>query len=410
MPIKKATHQQTKRHNRDLVLKTIFDSATTSRAEIARITRLTRTTVSDVVAGLLAEGLVEEVGVGSSLGGKSPILLSLVPDSRYMISLNLGYDQFCGAVVNLRGEIKQTETLPVKGRDGEQALALVYEILDRLTQTDWKPLVGIGAGTPGLINTGEGLVVNAVNLEWQNLPLAGLLRARYHLPTYLLNDSQAAAIGEFVYGGRYKSDDNLIVINVKHGIGAGILINGRLFQGDGGGAGEIGHVVVQEDGLPCRCGRRGCLETVASARSVVQRARDLALTEPGSWPSSDPASITLDTLVSAYAAGDLLATRVVLEAAHYLGQAIANLVGSLNIRQIVLTGDMTRFGRPWLEAVRQTMLKSSLASLARDTQVEMGMPEVDGCILGASALLLLDGYSILFGQASQRQPDLESVV
>jgi N-acetylglucosamine repressor len=407
MPISKATHQQTKRHNRDLVLKTIFDNATISRAEIARSTRLTRTTVSDVVARFLAEGLVEEVGVGSSLGGKSPILLSLVKDSRYMISLNLGYDQFCGAVVNLRGEIKETETLPVSGRDGEQALTLVYEILDRLTKKSWAPLVGIGAGTPGLINTREGMVVNAVNLDWQNLPLAKLLQARYHLPVYLLNDSQAAAIGEFVYGSKHKSDENLVVINVKHGIGAGIIINGQLFQGDGGGAGEIGHVVVQEGGLPCRCGRRGCLETVASARAVVQRARSLAVEDPASALSRNPEAIDLDRLLEAFNRGDALASRVVLDAARYLGSSIAGLVGTLNIRKFVLTGDMTRFGSSWLDAVRESLARGTLASLARETEVEIGLSDVEGCILGASALLLLNGYSILFSQPAPRHLNFE---
>ena len=410
MPIKKATHQQTKLHNRDLVLKTIFDSSTISRADIARSTRLTRTTVSDVVAGLLAEGLVEEVGVGSSIGGKSPILLSLVKDSRYMISLNLAYDRFCGAVVNLRGEIKETENLPVSGRDGEQALQLVYEIVDRLVRKPWKPLVGIGAGTPGLINTQAGLVVNAVNLDWKDLPLASLLQTRYRLPVYLLNDSQAAAIGEFVYGGKYKSDDNLVVINVKQGIGAGILINGRLFQGDGGGAGEIGHVVVQEDGLPCRCGKRGCLETLASARAVVQRARELAQTESASALSAAPQSITLDGLVDAFQAGDPLAVRVVLEAGRFLGSAIAGLIGALNIRRFVLTGDMTRFGRPWLDAVRTAMMQGALASLAAETELEIGQPEVEGCVLGASALLLLDGYSILFGHSTAQQTGDEETI
>src|SRR5512143_1930708 len=312
MPIKKATHQDTKEHNRDLVLKTIFETETVSRAEIARITRLTRTTVSDVVAGLLEEGLVREVGMGSSIGGKSPILLSLVKDSRYMISLNLGHDQFCGAVVNLRGEIKEMENVPVSGRDGEQALALVYEILDQLVGKQWAPMVGIGVGTPGLVNTREGLVVNAVNLDWQNLPLAQLLQDRYHLPTHIMNDSQAAAIGEYVYGGGYATDENLVVINVRQGIGAGILINGRLFQGDGGGAGEIGHVVVQENGLQCRCGKRGCLETIASVRAIVQRAQMLVADFPSSSLSQNPENITLDSLDAAFASDDPLAQKVIL--------------------------------------------------------------------------------------------------
>jgi N-acetylglucosamine repressor len=400
VPIKKATHQETKKHNRDLVLKTIFEAEKISRAEIARVTGLTRPTVSDVVSGLLAEGLVEEVGVGSSLGGKSPILLSLAKDSRYMISLNLAYDQFCGAVVNLRGEIKAMEGLPVSGRDGEQALALVYEVLDRLMEMNWKPLVGIGVGTPGLINTREGLIINAVNLEWQNLPLTRLLQDRYHLPVHIMNDSQAAAIGEYVYGGGYKADENLVVINVRQGIGAGILINGRLFQGDGGGAGEIGHVVVEENGLQCRCGKRGCLETVASARAVVQRAQMLAADFPASELGRHPESITLDSLEKGFASGDPLARKVILDAAHYLGVSIASLISTLNIHKFVLTGDMTRFGRPWLEAVRETTLQATLSRLAENTSIEIGRVDYRGCILGASALTLLDGYSLLFMQSS----------
>jgi len=400
MPIQKATHQETKKHNRDLVLKTIFETQTISRAEIARITRLTRPTVSDVINGLLAEGLVEEVGLGSSMGGKSPILLSLVKDSRYMISLNLASDQFCGAIVNLRGEVKAMEALPVSGRDGDQALALVYEILDRLTTLDWKPLVGIGVGTPGLINTRDGMVVNAVNLDWQHLPLARLIQDRYHLRAHILNDSQAAAIGEYVYGGGYAADENLVVINVRQGIGAGILINGRLFQGDGGGAGEIGHVVVQENGLQCRCGKRGCLETLASTRAVVERARLLMPELPSSGRWRDPAGVTLDSLVEAFGAEDALAQRVVLDAAHYLGISIASLVSTLNIHRFVLTGDMTRFGARWLDAVRQATAQATLSKLAEDTVIDIGKMDYRGCILGASALTLLDGYSLLFLQSS----------
>ena len=398
MPIQKATHQETKQHNRDLILKTIFEADTVSRAEIARITRLTRTTVSDVVGGLLSEGLVSEVGIGESIGGKSPILLSLAKDSRYMISLNLAHDQFCGAVVNLRGEIKDMESAPVSGRDGEQALALVYEILDRLVKKQWAPVVGIGVGTPGLVNTREGLVINAVNLDWQNLPLAQLLRDRYHMPVHIMNDSQAAAIGEYVYGGGYKADENLVVINIRQGIGAGILINGRLFQGDGGAAGEIGHMVVQENGELCRCGNHGCLETLASARAVVQRTKTLVSDYPASVLAQDTENLTLDVLEQAFAAGDPLARKVVLDAGHYLGLSIASLISMLNMQRFILIGDMTRFGRPWLEAVRDAATHATLARLAEGTRIEVGKLDYRGCMMGASALTLLNGYSLLFAQ------------
>jgi glucokinase-like ROK family protein len=397
--MKKATRQFTKEHNRDLVLRLLFEHETISRAEIARITGLTRTTVSDVIANQIAEGLVEEVGVGASLGGKNPILLSLVAESRYVIGINLAHDQFCGAIVNLRGEIKEMVCHPVPDRNREHALASVYAILDALVQKPWKPLMGIGVGTPGLVHTREGMVVSAVNLDWKDLPLAHLLEERYALPVYVLNDSQAAAIGEYVYGAGGQSGEHLIVINVGHGIGAGILINGRLFQGDGGGAGEIGHVVLQEDGEVCRCGKRGCLETLASTRAVIQRAQTLVPETTASALSNGSEPVNLDSLVRAFHAGDPIANQVILDGARHLGSAVASLVGTLNIQKIILTGEMTRFGQPWLDAVRERMRQAALSKMAQDTLVEIGTLDVRGCILGASASMLLDGYSLLFTQA-----------
>jgi len=396
MPKRKATHQQTKLHNRDLVLKAIFNHDAISRAEIARMTKLTRATVSDMVSTLLDEGLVEEVGYGESIGGKAPILLSLVADSRYMIGLNLAQDRFIGSVVNLRGEIKETVEFPVNGSDGEQALSLIYKILDQLTKKEWKPLIGIGIGTPGLVNTREGVVVNAVNLDWQDLPLANLLEARYHLPVTVLNDSQATAIGEFVYGANHPAEGNLVVITIKHGIGAGILINGGLYQGDGGGAGEIGHIKAQENGEICRCGQNGCLETVASTRAVVQRAKAQVPEYRDSDLAKDPEYITLETIETAWHAHDPLAKKVMTDAAHYLGTSIASLIGILNIQNIILTGDLAGFGETWLRVVSDSMSHAALTRMAQDTKLEFGTLEFKACILGASAFMLLDNYSLLF--------------
>ncbi len=395
MASKKATHQQTKQLNRDLVLKLIFDHETISRAEVARLTKLTRATVSEIVTGLMEEGLVEEIGYGESIGGKAPILLSLVADSRYLIGLNLAKDKFVGAVVNLRGQIKEMVEFPVNERDGVQALQLVYQMLDQLTAKGWKPLVGIGIGTPGLVNTREGVVVNAVNLDWRDLPLAQLVEARYRLPVSILNDSQAIAIGEFVYGQDHPADSNLIVITVKHGIGAGILIHGRLFQGDGGGAGEIGHVVVQDEGALCRCGNRGCLETIASAHAVVRRVQALAGEYPQSPLAHNPTA-SLAEIEAAWRAGDALAQRVMGDAAQYLGGAIAGLVGVLNIQKIVLTGDLARFGTPWLEQVRAAAARVALRRLAQQTSLAFGLLDIQACVLGASAFMLLENYDLLF--------------
>jgi predicted NBD/HSP70 family sugar kinase len=380
--MQKATYLQTKHHNRDLVLRTIFENESISRAEVARVTRLTRTTVSDVVSSLLKEGLVEEIGKGESIGGKTPILLSIVADSRYMIGLNLAQDKFVGAIVNLRGEIKEMLEVSVFDDDGQKALESVYQIISQLIRRKYKPIIGIGIGTPGLVMTREGIVLNAVNLDWQDLPLGDLLHKKFKLPVSVLNDSQAAAIGEYAYGGKVEHGENLVVVNVKHGIGAGILINGRLFQGDGGGAGEIGHVVVQENGELCRCGKQGCLETVASATAVL---RQLKMT-------------SIDQVQASFEAGDERTRQVILKAGHYLGLSLANLVGVLNIQRILLTGDMTRFGDAWLNVVKEAMHSSALSRLSDNTRIELGVLDYRAAILGTSAFPLLDDYSILFLQ------------
>lgn len=377
--MKKATSKQTKYHNRDLVLRTIFTHDPISRAEVSRITHLTKTTVSDIVSVLLDQGLIAEIGKGESLGGKNPTMLSLMPDSRCTIGLNLSQNKFMGAIVNLRGEIKQKIEVTIHDENGENALTSVYKILDELMRACTKNLVGIGVGAPGLIDSSRGIVVNAVNLDWHNLELGKLLTQRYNKPVSVLNDSQATAIGEFVYNPKNKLEENYIVVNVNQGIGAGILINGKLFRGDTGWAGEIGHVVIAEDGEICRCGKRGCLETIASTRAVIRHLN----------------ASSIDEVITAYNQHDERTRQVVNHAAHYLGISLANMIGMLNIHKLVLTGEMVRFGEDWLEAVKSSMQAAALTSMIKDTTIEIGKFGFDACILGAAAFLLLDDYSLL---------------
>ncbi len=385
----KATHAQTRQHNHRLVLRTVYDFGPISRADVARSTGLTRTTVSDVVGDLLGDGMVEEVGRGPSSGGKAPILLSIVGDARHIIGLDLGEVTFAGALVNLRGEIRRVVELPVDGRNGDDALAIVYRLVDELiTEADSPPL-GIGVGTPGLVDTRTGTIRWAVNLDWQDLPLGGLLTERYGLPVNVANDSQAAALAEYTFGTDSRRLPNLITIKVGRGIGAGLVLNGSLFQGDGFGAGEIGHVAVVDDGAACRCGRFGCLETVASSNAIAARAGALAV-ELGTPLATrfGAGELALDDVIRAFEAGDPAARTAALEAARYLGQAIAALIGALNIGRIVLDGPVTAFGDDWLATIADEARRRSLGLLSRDTEIAFGRLAPNVVVLGASALLI----------------------
>ncbi len=385
----KATHQQTRVYNQQLVLRTIYDHAPVSRADVARLTGLTRTSVSDLVGDLLGTGLAEEIGRGPSSGGKAPILLHVVENSRQLIGIDLGDTVFAGALVNLRGEVRHAVELPLDGSDGEDALQLVHRLVTQLVAAADRPLLGIGIGTPGIVDTPRGTVRWAVNLDWQDLPLGPILAERYGLPTHVANDSQAAALAEYLFGGHPRGA-NMIVVKVGRGIGAGIVLEGRLHQGDGFGAGEIGHTTVVDDGAPCRCGSFGCLETVASGRAIVEHVRHLAPRRPDSslHPDRGGQPADLDDIVTAFQAGDALAREVVLEAGSRLGASLAPVVGALNVDKVVLVGAVAAFGELWVDAVRTEIRRRAFALLASSTTVELGHLSTNVVVRGASALLM----------------------
>lgn len=388
--MKKATSQDTKVHNTRLVLKTIYDRAQISRIEIARLTHLTRPTVSDIVADLTRSGLVEEIGPGPSIGGKRPILLRMADDSRCLLGIDLANSQFRGAAINLRGQIKHRVSLPIQDRDGDAALSTVYRLVDDLVAATKSPIMGIGIGTPGLMDSRQGVVNRAVNLDWENLPLGDLLEARYHLPTYIANDSQVAALAEMTFGAG-KNVSNLIVLKVGRGIGAGIVLQRQLYYGDSFGAGEIGHVMMVEDGELCNCGQRGCLETLASSRAMIKKAQIAAGQNPASPLNrlmTSSGQITTDILLQAHEEGDPIVHALIEEAGYYLGKAVIHLVGALNIHHIFIAGSMSRFGSCLTDPIRQQVSRGALPVLASETHIEVSTLGTDVVLLGAAALIL----------------------
>jgi N-acetylglucosamine repressor len=372
----KATHRQTRVHNERLVVRTLYDFGPISRAEVARLTGLTRTTVSGVVAVLLDDGVAREVGRGPSSGGKAPILVEVDDDARLVVGLDLGEEQFAGSLVNLRGEIRRTIELPVDGRDGDDAVQLVFALLDRLLEGSTAPLLGIGIGTPGLVDSRTGTIRRAVNLAWRDLALGQIVSERYGVPTNVANDSQAAALAEYTYAGEARVP-NLIAIRVGRGVGAGLVLRGALFQGDGSGAGEIGHVVVDDGGDVCRCGRVGCLETVAGMRAIEARA---------SAVTGRPTDIA--AVRQAIDAGEPWALDIATRAGAWLGRSIAGLIGALDVERIVLLGPVTELGAVWLQAVRDEAAGRALGQLAERTEISVGSPPTNVVIRGASALLV----------------------
>lgn len=384
----KATRQFTKEYNQRLVLKTFYENEEISRADVARITGLTKATVSELVNDLVEDGLVSESRYAEASVGKPALLLQVERNGRHLICVDLANQEFRGAVVNMRGELLHTVTLSRDGKVGQPAIDLVYALVDALIEKADHPILGIGIGTPGLIDTTHGFVQYAVNMEWRNVPLGEMLNARYHLPVHIANDSQIAALAEAQFGA-CGPDTSLVAIKLGRGIGAGIVLNGQLYQGDGFGAGEIGHIRVADNGLPCRCGNVGCLETIATSRAVINQAKELAPIRPESALNRlSPAEIDLCQVQQAYAAGDELAVEIADAAALALGIVIGHLIGILNVQTILISGEMAGFGERWLDVIRQSACQSTLTALATPTKIAFSCLNQNEVIQGASALLL----------------------
>ncbi len=387
----KATREQSKRHNNRLVLKTVYDRGMSSRAELARITNLTATTVSATIAELITDGLVEEVGSISTERGKPPTLIRLAKDARHLIALDLSRSVFRGAILNLRGEVIQQKDISIEGQTGAVALAAVYQLIDSLLPAVNRPLLGIGIGAPGIIDYNQGIIRQAANLDWYDLPLREQLAKHYDLAIHLVNDNQAVLLAEFIFGN-YKNSSDLVVIRIGHGIGAGIMVNGQLLHGHG--TGEIGHVVVVDGGERCTCGNFGCLETVASNRAIVKRARAIAVQYPASrlnQLTSTPEDITIETVLQAFNQGDPRLTALMTDVGHYLGVVIAHLVGVLGTPPILLCGRVARFGQLLLDSIEYEVCKRSLTGRLNKPNIHVVSLKADISdivILGAAAALL----------------------
>jgi predicted NBD/HSP70 family sugar kinase len=349
---RKAGPGDARRHNRALVLRTIFREGPLSRADLARVTHLTRVTTSDLATELLAEGLVEELGPRADQGvGKPATLLGVVPDARLTVTLDLSDDErFRGALVNLAGKVLDRRTGERDGRTGEAAFALARDLAADLAAAADRPLLGVGVGSPGVVDP-AGTVLEAPNRGWHGLDLAARLQADLGVPVHVANDANAAALGELTVGG--PADRSLLTIKIGHGVGAGVVLDGHLVVGDRFAAGEIGHVIVDPDGEPCACGRTGCLET-AIAAPRLRRGNGAA---------------------RAYA-GQLL------------GEALAPVISTLNLREVVLSGPLDVLDETFRAAALTAMRARTMPAVGEHADIRFSSLGEDDVLLGAAALVL----------------------
>ncbi|MCB0185391.1 MAG: ROK family transcriptional regulator [Caldilineaceae bacterium] len=396
-----ATHQQTRTHNVQLVLKTIFDAGKISRAAVARETGLTAVTVSQIVTELMTSGLVVEGERGESVRGRAPILISVDKDAQHILSVHIKNDAIDSAIVNLQGDIIFTDQVAIGAERGEQVVELILQALDTLQTKADRPLLGIGIAAPGIIDTDRGVVEQAVYFGWRDLPLGQQIADRYGIPVHIANASQVTALAAFIFDNMPRAS-NVAVVHVGQDVGAGFIVNGQFFVGDGYGAGEIGHIVLDTEGEPCRCGNRGCLETLVNTAAIVREARRLAAQVPAGplahLVEKQQEQLTFDDLLPLYHQGDPQLSALATRTAQALGHVIAGIAVILNIEKILLVGSVTRFGEAWLARIQEQVTQRGLPRLTTRTTLAISKHGSDMVTLGATALVLARELGITLGR------------
>jgi predicted NBD/HSP70 family sugar kinase len=361
-----------------LVLQGIIAGDSSSRADIARSTGLTPATVSNLVAELIEEGLVEETGTGPSAGGKPPTLLGLNAEAQSVIAVDLSDGRLVGALLDLRGAaIRRSPSQPI-GR-GQEAIDQLIDTVDDLLAAAGRTPMGIGVGTPGVVDD-DGTVIEASNLGWRTVPVGSLLAERYGAPVHVVNNSRAAALAEYSFGGH--ESENLLVVKIGNGIGAGVVLDGRVHGGEDSAAGEIGHVVVAPGGPACSCGKNGCLETIAAVPHLVRAIH-------GALSSESRENIeTLEAAARAAAAGDRDVITILDELGSNLGHVLSTTVAILDIHLVVLSGVISRLGEQLLARVAAQIERRVLPALAEKLDVSYARTGDRAVIMGAGALVL----------------------
>jgi predicted NBD/HSP70 family sugar kinase len=362
----KARTQDSRQHNRSLVLATLYHDGAMTRPELARATGLTAPTISALVADLEQDGLVSDIGPreGTRLG-KPAGLVRLEDGGATVVALDLSHsDRFTGAVLDLRGAVLERASVEIGDAVGPQADALVHRLAGELLGKAPRRVLGIGVGTPGLVDD-RGVVRQAAHLEWTDLPMAADLTERFGVPARVGNDINLAALA--VQHFRQVRALNLIVVSIEHGVGAGLVVGGALVEGEQFAAGEIGHVTVDEDGEPCVCGRRGCLDPLVDAGHLRRR-----LAAPGADRDG-----------------------VLAAAGRALGVVLAPIVSALNLNDVVLAGPADLVDGPFLDAARRTVTARTLAPISASVSIRSTAGDPDLVLLGAAGLVLASELGVL---------------
>ncbi|SDJ25281.1 ROK family transcriptional regulator [Salimicrobium halophilum] len=364
-----------KNRNKQLVLNTILKNKCLSRADIATKTGLNKGTVSSQVNELLQEELIYEQGPGESSGGRRPVMLLFNQTAGYSIGIDIGVNYILGVLTDLEGNVHLEKSVSLHQLGYDYVMSNLYEVIDHLiehTPDSRYHITGIGIGVPGTVSkTGE--ILLAPNLKWKNVSIKEDLEERYHCPILIENEANAGAYGELKFGYG-KNHEDIIYVSVGVGIGIGMILNGKLYSGNNGFAGEMGHMTIHYDGPSCNCGNRGCWELYASEQFLEREMKDAGLSGG-----------SLEDVLERASGNDMPSIQMFQTLGDYLGTGLINIINTFNPNQIVI-GNRITLAKQWIEQPLLQKVKSNTLWFQQDDlKISFSDLAFRSTALGASA-------------------------
>lgn len=385
--------------NRSVVLNLIKDRGPLSRADISKITKLTRSTISSIVNYLIKKNLVKETGLSSSGVGRKGILLKLNPKAYYVVGVDLGTLNTIAVVVDLEGKIRERIEHPTNGKRSKNEViqrlkAVIHEVITA-SNINIQKIAGIGLAVPGLVDSKKGIMLITPNFSWRDTPIGEILKKEFHTPIFIDNNNNAMALSEAEFGIA-RGIRNFICVNVGIGIGSGIVINGELYRGETECTGEIGHTTVDYNGPKCSCGNNGCLEVMAAAPAIARRAVK-AIKEGEKTLITELVNSDLDQISAAMVAeaankGDKLARGIIEKTGEYLGTGIANVINLFNPQMVIIGGGVAQAGNLIFNPLKKTMKKRAFPVPAKVVKIVASSLGRDCTVIGAATLVLRETF------------------
>lgn len=407
-----ADFQYVRELNRLLVLNCIREHGPLARFMIAQRTGLSRTTVSNIIDVLLQEEFIHEGNFldASPVGGRRPITVHFNADAGYVIGIDVGRTHLTILITNLAAKIVTQKSCAFDTECGPEICLpiLTSEVctLMEASHLDWKRVVGIGLGIPGPLDATFHRLSSPPHMPgWNGVDIWKALQEAFDVPLYVDNDANMGALSESRYGaGRGYAD--LAYVKIGTGIGGGLIINGHIYRGHSNSAGELGHITIDENGPPCVCGNRGCLETLAGARAIVEDARQgisRALVQERQGLPSDSTEVPLPiedvhmdiaSVIQAAQNGNAASIAALEHAGERIGMALAGLINLFNPSAIVIDGSVVRAGEILLAPLRSVASCSSLPAAWKGTHILIGELGTAAIALGAVLAVIDAAFGI----------------